>query len=156
MSTVFYKKQGRRYVPVAQYDLEYMSSLPKGAHLVLCDPGQKSQICNIDPNRAALIAASRSMLDAMVQALVRASEVKPATNRALTEAQIAAWNNLIEALGEDGRMLRYDSAHDICKLGVDALMTEAAQLMENESVRRAYDHFLLMCKLASAEIGKNK
>lgn len=156
MTTVFYKKQGRRYVPVAQYDPEYLDSLPRGAHLILCNPGIKSRHFNIDPNHAALIAASRSMLDAMTQALVRASEVKPTTSKALSEAQIAAWNNLIEALGEDGRMLRYDSAHDICKSGVDALMTEAAQLMENESVRRAYDHFLLMCKLSSVGVDKNK
>lgn len=156
MTTVIYKKQGRRYVPVAQYDPEYLDSLPRGAHLILCNPGQKSRHFNIDPNHAALIAASRRMLDAMTQSLVHASEVKPATRKSLTETQIAAWNDMIDALGEDGRMLCYNSAHDICKAGVDALTAEASQLMENESVRRAYEQFLLVCELASAKVDKNK
>ena len=57
MKKIYYEKVGRRYKPVAEYDPDYMDSFPKGNHLVICYPGGKSTKYNVDPNRAALIAA---------------------------------------------------------------------------------------------------
>ena len=54
---IYYEKVGRRYVPVAEYDNEFMDSFTKGNHLVMCYPGGSSRRFNIQPDYAALIAA---------------------------------------------------------------------------------------------------
>lgn len=55
--TIFYKKEGRKYVPVYEYDQELLDAFPKGTHLVQVYPGGSSRRFNIQPNYAAMIAA---------------------------------------------------------------------------------------------------
>jgi hypothetical protein len=69
MKKIFYEKQGRRYVPEAEYDNELLDSFPKGNHLVMCYPGGSSRRFNIDPNYAAMIAAGRVAEDAVCDAM---------------------------------------------------------------------------------------
>ena len=57
--TIFYKKVGRRYVPVYEYDQTLMDALPKGSHLIQVYPGGQSTKYNVDPAYAPLIAAGR-------------------------------------------------------------------------------------------------
>jgi hypothetical protein len=39
------------------------------------------------------------------------------------------------------------SAREIAEEGIKAMTLEAEKLLEHESVRKAYDHFMLMCQL---------
>lgn len=146
MKKIFYEKVGRRYVPVSEYDTEYLDSFPKGNHLVMCYPGGTSRRFRIDPAYAPMIAAGRVAEDAISSAVMRATEVKPG-RKAMTQAEIDAWNNLIEVWGEEARSLIRPCARDVAEAGVKAMMTEADKLMTHPSVRKAYDHFLLMCEL---------
>lgn len=155
MHTDLYRKQGRRYVPVAQYDPENVDSLPEGSHLIICKPGSRSRQFHVDPNHVALIAAARTAQDAMCEAIVQASVLRPRKGK-LTCRQKVAWGEFLEAMGSDAHGVYYDSAHDVAAAGVRALTEEAERLMENEAVQRAYDQFLLMCKLANSQIDKNK
>jgi len=143
---VYYEKRGRRYYPVAEYDSTYMDSFPKGNHLVMCYPGGSSRRFNVEPNYAALIAASRVAEDAMSKAVVKASEMRP-HNRPITEKQKKAWENLAKAFGNDRYYVEIPSAREIAEAGIKALQEEADMLYSNEAVRKAYDHFILMCKL---------
>jgi len=93
MKTLFYKKVGRKYVPVQEYDSEFLDAFPKGTHLVMCYPGGQSRRFNIEPNYAAMIAAGRVAEDAMSQAVVKASEMRP-RRTPITEKQRKAWDNL--------------------------------------------------------------
>ena len=146
MKQIFYKKQGRRYVPVSEYDNEYLDSFPKGDHLVSVYPGGGSRRYRIDPAFAPMIAAGRYAEDAMSNALIKASEMRPKSSP-MTEEQRAAWDRLIAVFGEEARYLEWPSARDVAETGVKAMQVEADRLMQNEAVRRAYDHFMLMCKL---------
>jgi len=151
--TIFYKKVGRRYEPVAEYDQEYLDSFPKGTHLVMCYPGGQSRRFNIDPNYAALIAAGRVAEDAISRALMEATELrlpKEIRERAtpMSQEQQAAWNHLVEVFGEDARRLEWASIRECAEAGVRAMQEEAEKLMENESVRKAWDHFQLVCALS--------
>ena len=146
MKKILYEKVGRRYKPVAEYDSVVMDSFPKGNHLVMCYPGGSSRRFNIDANYAAMIAAGRVAEDAISQALVHASEMRP-HNKPITEKQRKAWENLAKAFGDDRYYVEIPSAREIAEAGVKAMQVEADKLMENESVRKAYDHFMLMCKL---------
>ena len=59
MKKIYYEKVGRRYVPVSEYDNDFLDSFTKGNHLVMSYPGGTSRRYNVDPNYAAMIAAGR-------------------------------------------------------------------------------------------------
>ena len=148
MKQVFYKKVGRRYVPVSEYDSELCSALPKGAHLIVSYPGGQSTHYNINPNYAAMIAAGRVAEEAISKAIHDATEIrKSKRNKELTPKQKAAWDNLVKELGESARQLEWASVRECAEAGVKALHKEADKLMQHEAVRLAYEQFLLVCEL---------
>ena len=146
MKKVYYEKRGRRYVPVAEYDSTLLDSFPKGNHLVMCYPGGSSRRFNIQPNYAAMIAAGRVAEDAISSAVVKAGEMRP-HKTPITEKQRKAWENLAKAFGDERYYIEWPSAREIAEEGIKAMQVEADKLMEHESVRKAYEHFMLMCQL---------
>jgi hypothetical protein len=144
--TIFYIKKGRRYVPHSSYSSEFCDSFPKGTHLVQSYPGGSSRRFNIDPAYAPLIAAGRVAEDAMCRALQKASELKP-RQTPITEGQRKAWKKLAKEFGDELATLHINSAHDIAEAGIKALQEEADKLLKNAAVRKAYDHFLLLCEI---------
>jgi hypothetical protein len=143
---IYYEKVGRRYVPVAEYDNDFMDSYTKGTHLVMCYPGGTSRRFNVDPNYAAMIAAGRVAEDVISQAVVKAGEMRP-HKKPITEKQRKAWENLANAFGDERYYIEIPSAREIAEAGVKAMQDEAIKLMENPSVRKAYDRFQLVCQL---------
>lgn len=146
MKTLFYKKQGRRYVPVSEYDNELIDALPKGDHLVSVYPGGSSRRYKIDPALAPMIAAGRYAEDAVCRAIAKAAELRP-PRTPITEKQKKAWNALAEAFGDELCTLQGLSIRDCAEAGVTAMQAEADKLMKNDGVRKAYEHFMLMYKL---------
>ena len=144
--TIFYIKKGRRYVPHSSYSREFCDSFPKGTHLVQSYPGGSSRRFNIDPAYAPMIAAGRVAEDAMCRAIQKASEMKPKSTP-ITEGQRKAWKKLAKEFGDELAILHINSAHDIAEAGMKALQEEADKLLKNTAVRKAYDHFLLLCEL---------
>jgi hypothetical protein len=146
MKKIYYEKRGRRYVPVSEYDSEYLDSFSKGTHIVMCYPGGQSRRYNIDPNYAAMIAAARVAEDEICRAISKASELRP-QRTLLTPGQKSAWKKLAKELGDDLATLNGLCIRDCAEAGVKAMQEEADKLMKHESVRKAYDHFMLMCEL---------
>lgn len=139
-------------MPVAEYDNDFLDSFPKGNHLVMSYPGGTSRRFNIDPNYAAMIAAGRVAEDAICDALRKASEMKP-QRTPLTPGQIKAWKKLAKEFGDDLATLSLGCARDIAEAGIKAQMTEADKLMKHESVKRAFEQFLLVCELTKEHNG---
>jgi hypothetical protein len=151
MKTVFYKKVGRRYVPVSEYDSELLDAFPKGTHIVMSYPGGKSTRYNIDPNYAAMIAAGRVAEDAITQSIQHSTELRP-MNRDMDEDLQRRWKEFIATVPDHFRfMFTHGSARDAAEAGVKAMQEEADRLMQNEAVRRAYEQFQLVCKLVSQD-----
>jgi hypothetical protein len=150
---IFYKKQGRRYIPVSEYDSEYLDSFSKGTHIVMCYPGGQSRRYNIDPNYAAMIAAGRVAEDEMCKAISAASEMRP-RQTPITEGQRKAWKKLAKEFGDELATLNISSSRDIAEAGLRAMQLEADKMMSNEGVRKAYDHFILMCQLTKQQAEK--
>ena len=149
MKKIFYEKKGRRYVPVSEYDSDYLDSFPRGNHLVMCYPGGSSRRFNIDPNYAALIAAGRVAEDAISKHIMEVSALRPPERRQpLTEEQRLAWEALSKTFGDERYALEWCSYREAAEEGVKAMMIEADKLMKHDSVRKAFDHFMLMCQLA--------
>ena len=150
MKKIYYEKKGNRYVPVAEYDSDWMDSFHKGTHLLMVYPGGQSRRFNIDPDYAGMIAASRVAEDAMIRAMHIASELKP-RQTPITEGQRRAWKKLAKEFGSDLCTLNCASSHDIAEAGIKALQKEADVLYSNPVVKKAYDHFILLCELTKEE-----
>jgi hypothetical protein len=112
----------------------------------MCYPGGQSRRYNIDPDYAALIAAARVAEDAMIQAMHKASEMRP-KQTPITEGQRKAWKKLAKEFGDELATLNCASSHDIAEAGLKALQEEADKLLTNPAVKKAYDHFLLVAEL---------
>lgn len=152
---IYYEKVGRRYKPVAEYDSDFLDAFPKGNHLVLVYPGGQSRHFNINPDYASLIAASRVAEDAMTRAMVKASELRP-QKTPITEGQRRAWKKLAKEFGDELCTLHGSSARDIIDAGLGALQEEAKKLYSNETVRKAYEHLMLVIALTKEESCQKK
>lgn len=146
--TIFYKKEGRKYIPVSEYDQELIDGLPKGNHLIMVYPGGRSTRYNVDPATVPMLAAGRVAEDELAKALVKAGELRMSRGAIpLTPGQKTAWENLVKEFGDSAKQLEWPSAREVAEAGIKALQQEAEMLLSNEAVRKSYDHFILMCKL---------
>jgi hypothetical protein len=152
MTKIYYEKVGRKYVPVAEYNEQWLDSFTKGTHLVMVYPGGTSRRYNIDPNYAAMIAASRVAEDAICKAISKASELRP-KQTPITVGQKRAWEKLAKEFGDDLCTLHGLSVHDCAEAGVRAMMEEADKLLANPTVRKAYDKFLFVAELTKEHNG---
>ena len=140
MKKIYYEKRGRRYIPVSEYDSDYLDSFSKGTHIVMSYPGGQSRRYNIDPNYAAMIAAGRVAEDAICRAISKASEMRPARTP-ITPGQQRAWKKLAKEFGDELCTLNGLSVHDCAEAGVRAMQEEADKLMTNAAVKAAYEQF---------------
>jgi len=146
MKKIYYEKIGRKYVPVSEYDNDFLDSFTKGTHLVMSYPGGSSRRYNIDPNYAAMIAAGRVAEDAICKAISKASELRP-KQTPITLGQKKAWERLAKEFGDELCTLNGLSVHDCAEAGVKAMMLEADKLLANPTVRLAYERFLFVAEL---------
>lgn len=152
MKSVFYRKTGRKYEPVSEYDSELMSAFPRGAHIVMTVPGGRSTRYNIDPALGPMIAAGKYAEDAISQRLMEVSAMRiPERDKPLTKEQIDAWHALNKAMGNDRYALEYCSYREAAEEGVKAMIKEAEEIMLDPTVQAAWDHFLLLAKLAKEQ-----
>ena len=147
MKKIYYEKVGRKYVPVSEYDSDFIDSFDKGSHLIACYPGGQSRRYHIDPAYAPLIAASRVAEDAIASAMYKISEIRTHSNEPLTLRQKKAWDSMVKELGGAAFYAEYASAREIAEVGVKAMEEEAMRLLTNPAVKKAYDHFIMVCEL---------
>ena len=144
--TTFYKKVGRRYVPVAEYDYSLTASYPIGATLVVTKPGVSIRTYDIEPDFASMIAAGEYAKDAISNIIMIASDLRP-SKVPLTEEQRTAWKNLTKAFGEGTHLLQWPSAKEAVDAGIKAMQIEADKMLKNPAVKNAYDQFMMVYKL---------
>ena len=94
-----------------------------------------------------LIAASRVANDAICRAISKASELRP-VNQMTTAGQRAAWDNLSKEFGSELSTLYGLSISDCAQAGVNAMMAEAADMLDNPTVKQAFEQFLLVAELS--------
>lgn len=151
--TGIYKKVGRRYVEIGEYDPERMDYVPNGTTMIVKHKGMQSTRYNVDPDILPLLAASLYCEDEISRAIHHASELRP-YNRSITPEQRAAFDSFLETMDPNDpnrNMLTVGSAREAAEAGTQALVKEAQKLLLNDSVRAAYEHFLLLCKLSVTE-----
>ena len=145
MSETLYRRQGRRYVPVSE--AMYSDSFPKGHHLVMVEPGRRLIRYNIDPDYVALTAAAEIVRDRVADAIYQASSLRPRC-KDLTKEQLAAWQQFIDVMGEEGRLVDSASANDVTSEVIAVLKEQVDKLLNTPSVRRAYERFKFVAELS--------
>ena len=154
MKTVFYKKEGRKYVPVSEYDNDFIDSYWKGTTLIVSKPGSSTRRYNIDPAFAPMAAAGVYAEDKISEAIMKASELRMqerSRKRPLTPSQKAAWDKLVEEFGEEARQLEWPSVRECAEAGTKAMQEEVEKMLEVPAVRNAYEQFLLVWKLTKEQ-----
>ena len=145
MKTIFYKKEGRKYIPVSEYDTDFCPSIAYGDWLLSVYPAGSSRR-RIDPSFAPMIAAGRYAEDAICAAIRMATEIKP-TTAPLTQEQRDAWDNLSAAFGETTYRLQWQSSQDVARAAIAAMQEEADRMLKNPALKIAYDEFMIIWKL---------
>lgn len=117
--TTYYEKQGRRYIPVCEYDTT--GALPLGTHLVSVQPGLQRWQYHVQPDRAAVEVAMLEAQEAMETALHQAMLLRP--ERQNTERERRAWEAYCKAYGSAPLYLRCEgiAPRTIAEVGIAAL-----------------------------------
>ena len=143
-----YKKVGRRYVEIGEYDPEYTDHVPNGVTMIVKRPGCQSNRYNVDPDILPLLAAGVYCEDEISNAIYHAGELRP-VSKSITPEQRAAYDAFLATVPEQERFyLTHGSAREAAEAGTKALIKEAEKLLVNDSIRAAYEHFILLCKLS--------
>lgn len=141
MKKVYYEKQGRRYVEVAEYDSDFMDSFPMGATLVVREKGVTSRRYNIDPAFIELFAAATIMEDQLSQLIYEASKARPERSP-ITEEQRDAWRHFAEVMGDEMAIMKYSSCRDIAYKFLKALQERAEGASANPLVQDARQSYI--------------
>lgn len=112
-----YIKKGRRYKPWGM--IYALGGLPQGTHLVVVKPGSQSMLYNVEPDRAALLAAMREATEAMIDAMREASELQP-QQAPITQEQRDLLDKL-KATGFNASIWSRGGLHDMVYAGMKAL-----------------------------------
>ena len=118
-SEPIYQKVGRRYKQVGQY-LEF-DCFSNGAHLLVVNKGCTSYLRNVEPDKAGVLAAMKIAKDAMLQAFMEASDLRPANQPVtITEEQRRLLDEL-KATGFNESVWIRESAQGIVDAAFKAL-----------------------------------
>lgn len=153
METVFYTKQGRKYVPVSYYDHEVMESIPLGATLIVKNNNCMSRRSRIDPAYAPMLAVGIAMQDSMAKVISLESEARPQSTL-LTEEQRKDWAEFIRKHGEEFRTLMYPGAYDSIQAGLQFLSQKVAAAHENPAAKEAWEHYKFTVALTLKQQGE--
>ena len=114
-----YQKVGRRYKQVGEY--MQFDCFPLGAHLLVVQKGSTSYLHNVEPDKAGLLAAMKLSKDAMLQAFMEASDLRPANQPVkITEEQRRLLDEL-KATGFCTEMWIRESIQGIIDAGMKVL-----------------------------------
>lgn len=147
MTTTYYVKEGRKYKPVAEYDEQLMASVPYGNTLIISQPNRRMRRFNIDPDHAPLLAALETSTDEITSIVVDAmSDIRQTAE--YSDVNNEVWQKFKDELQGQLSVLYYPSAYDITRKLHTELVRDAVEIMENPSVKQAYENFKFVYELA--------
>jgi hypothetical protein len=146
----YYIKRGRKYIPISEYDDDLHDSIRHGTHVVINHLGTRMFVYDIEPDNAAMVAATKIFKEYLVKCLHHASEARPKTGNgvAFTESQQKAYDNLKRELGEHTYYFEFSSLHDIAEKAINDFVEHYGKKYEEYPfVKKAYDDLLMKCKM---------
>ena len=123
-----FKKVNRKYIPIGLYDQE-QQYLPIGNHLVIVSPRCTSTRYNIQVDEAVVLAAVQNVRKALVDALVKATELQP-DRRRLTPLEEQAWDAYVGIAGTP-KGLQFEG------LNMSDIVGKALEVLKKELLERS-------------------
>ena len=80
----------------------------------------------------------------------KSADIDPFTHEDLieySEEQKAAWEQMVEAWGDELCRLQSGSILEAIRAGIDEMVRHSAELLENPALKQSYDNFILLSKL---------
>ena len=124
-STKIYKKVGRRYIEIGNFDNESLF-YPHGASLVFSRKGGTLTRFGIEPADAAVIAALQRVKETVVNEMEEAAKMMP-EKRPYTKKELKAIQAMRDVLGDSGMMsIRFEgvSMSGIVERGLEIVKKE--------------------------------
>jgi len=143
---VYYKKDGRKFVPVAYYDSAVCDSIQEGATLIVKQKNLTMRRHRVDIDYAPMLAAAMATKESISNVLIKASEARP-HRKALTAEQLADWQSLMDKHGDDFMYIEYPSAYEAVESAVAFLADQVVDAHKNEAVLEAWNHYKLLVAL---------
>lgn len=125
-----YRKEGRRYVPVAEglhdiWQTRYHNIFPEGVHLVVVQPGSTSYKFRIEADNVGLLAAAKIKQDKIRDVIVEGHKLRPSERKPLTEYQRKKYDEFVASVGEEVYYLEYPSVQEIADNVIKELCDES-------------------------------
>ncbi len=98
-TVTLYRKQGRRYVPVSEYERMQGDEWRQGCNLTVITPGVTFHRVSVKPSKAGLLAALYLHREACIEAIRKMTEARPIIKEPLTPKQAKAWQQWQDACG---------------------------------------------------------
>lgn len=114
MSETLYRKVGRKYVPVLEYDPLVCDSFPKGCHVVVSNPGWTLYRFNIQPDKAGLVAAWAQIESELANKIMEITKAQPAKEYDKEKYRVA-YEKFVSETGIHNFLLTYPSATEIAR-----------------------------------------
>ena len=119
----------RPFLQIDNQDLVDLDCYEQGAHLPVVNKGSTSYLHNVEPDKAGVLAAMKIAKDAMVQAFMEASDLRPANQPVtITEEQRRLLDEL-KATGFNESVWIRESAQGI----IDAAFTALEKYDESKT-----------------------
>lgn len=117
MSQTLYEKVGNRYKPVYEEAFYSRDSerYPEGFSLVYCKPGCTSFRFKVDPDKAAVKAAFKEMVEDELLEVIKEAFASRPRNQPVTPKQKKAWDEFVKAMGNDLYAIQFDSIQGIAE-----------------------------------------
>lgn len=143
--TIF-RKVGRKYVPVGEYDPAFMDHWPYGINMVVVRDGHTMYRYQVDPNTAGLLGAGLMCKDAIAKAIHQAAEMRP-NPAPVSERARELWEELREELGAGAYFLEYPAVSEIANAAIRELHDQFEEIVKDEGAREAFNRFLTIAYL---------
>ena len=148
--TVYYKKEGRKFVPVSYYDSKMCDAVTEGATLIVKQKNLTMRRRNVDIDYAPILAATMATKESLSNTLIKASEARP-HRKQLTEEELADWQSLIDKHGDNFQYIEYPSAYESVEAALEFLAKQVVTAHKNEAVLEAWNHYKLLVALTLEE-----
>ena len=116
----------------------------QGATLVVVDGNWRSNIYNVRPDHAAVLASLKLFKEQLINQIVEKSEISP-QRKELTPQQLAAWEELKKVL-DDSTLVR-PSAAEIADRALEGFEEKTEDLLKDPAIRKAYERLETLIEL---------
>ena len=146
MSKTVYIKKDDQYVEIGQLDSPLRDQIIQhGTHLVISNNSGVGIRYNIDTNYIALLAAMRNIENEVIDILLKHNEIQ---SDLISEDDIELFKEFKSKLSSGTKhRFYYNSVQEVVNKMSNALFERIQPILENPSVKMAYEHYLNVSRL---------